>query len=109
MAYAEVADVRNLTGWTEAQIDNTVIGSLIIFSDARVNTVGATGTATELKLLSSLYAAHLGENRLRGNIVSFSDEGTSFRYAEETRWLKEFNKMSERVNSIKFRKVWMRR
>jgi len=107
MAYATADDVRNLTGWTSGTITDAVLGSLIVFSDSKVDSFGiVSATAAQKQFLSALYAAHLGETRLKGNITDFSDEGMNLAYLEETRWLKEFNKSIIQNHGISFKKSW---
>lgn len=108
MVYAVANDVRMLTGWSTATISDATVGSLITMSDGYIDALGITGTTAQLSHLSSLYAAHLGELNLRGNLNSFSSAGTNitFNADGETAWLKTFNSVKNRYAGIQRNKVW---
>lgn len=108
MAYSVANDVRMLTGWSTTTLSDATVGSLITMSDGYIDAMGITGTSAQLAHLSALYAAHLGELNLRGNLSGFSSAGTnvSFNTDGETSWLKTFNSIKNRYVGIQRNKVW---
>ena len=110
MAYAVAGDVRVLTGWATGTISDADLGSMIIFADAYIDSIGLPNAGTsEKNRLSALYTAHLGELRLKGSLTNFNSEGMSVAYSEDTGWLKEFNKALIQQHGIPYRKSWGRR
>ena len=109
MPYANSSDIRVLTGWSSGTISDADLGSMITFSDAYIDSVGAQNATTgEKTRLSALYTAHLGELRLKGSLTNFNSEGMSVAYDMETGWLKEFNRALIQHHGVLFKKSWGR-
>jgi len=99
MANSTADDVRAVTGWSTGQLSDAVIGSLINLADARIEQEGLTGTAAQLRNLSSYLTAHYGELRLRGNTTNFGAGGTNITFGEPTAWLQEYERFSAEIKA----------